>query len=119
MVVLGATVTLAAAEPPEQMQYLIVFSGGGLSVVFFIPLGLALYWPRMNRTGMLASMFLGLGAYLGLYGTGFLVYRTDRAYMLLGLDPIIWGYLVGLIAGILGSLATKPPPAELTRKFFG
>ena len=119
MFLLGATVTLAAANPPNFMQYLIVFAGGGLSVVFFIPLGLALYWPRMNRQGMLASMFVGLGAYLSLYGVGFLIYGQDRAYMLLGLDPIIWGYLAGLLAGILGSLATNPPPAELTRRFFG
>ncbi|HJT36517.1 MAG TPA: hypothetical protein VJ783_31125 [Pirellulales bacterium] len=41
-----------------------------------------------------------------------------RPYYLLGLDPVIWGRTASLIAGVLVSLATAPPPAAVLSRLF-
>ena len=41
-----------------------------------------------------------------------------RPYYLLGVDPVLWGLGASAIAGVVGSLCTSPPPAELVAKFF-
>lgn len=117
-IIVGTLVTLAAVNPPKFMQYLIIFTGGGLSVTFLMPMALALYWPRANKSGMLAAMLGGFSVYLSLYLTGYVVYRAAQPVMLLSLDPLIWGFAASLVAGVLVSLATAPPPEHLVRKFF-
>jgi SSS family solute:Na+ symporter/sodium/pantothenate symporter len=41
-----------------------------------------------------------------------------RPYFLLGLEPIVWGLLSSLVAGIAVSLMTRPPAPELVSRLF-
>jgi Na+/proline symporter len=87
------------------------------------------YWRRATAAGTIASMLGGFGTMMSLYGHGF--YRAlggydrmigtatkFRPYYLLDFDPLVWGLLVSLIAGIVVSLLTKPPAPELVSKLF-
>jgi SSS family solute:Na+ symporter/sodium/pantothenate symporter len=114
----GVVVMLGAVNPPLFLQYLIVFTSGGLSVSFLMPMALAMYWRRANRWGMLAAMLGGLAAYLSLYLAGFWIHGTSQPLNLLSLDPLIWGFAASLLCGVGVSLATPPPPDELVRRFF-
>ncbi len=118
-VAIGFVAVLGAVNPPRFLQYLIVFTGGGLSVSFLTPVALALYWPRFNRAGALAAMVGGLAAYLGLYLAGFALYQSTIPVRPLGFDPLIWGFVASLVSGYLGAKATEAPPRRLVRKFFG
>jgi Na+/proline symporter len=70
--VVGILVLLGAMNPPRYLQYLIVFTGSGQGCAFLIPMGMALYWRRATRQGMLAGMLGGFGALFGLYVLGWL-----------------------------------------------
>lgn len=114
----GIVVTIAALNPPELMQKVIVFTGGALSVTFLIPVALALYWPRFNLPGVIASIAVGLLVYLVLQ---YLVSYSENKHTWQAafvLHPLIWGYAASLLGGILVSLFTPRPPDELVRKFF-
>ncbi|MFQ5741283.1 MAG: hypothetical protein ACE5JX_19980 [Acidobacteriota bacterium] len=115
---IGVVATLGALHPPRFLQYLIVFTGGGLAVAFLAPVSLALYWPRFNKVGALASMIGGFATYLSFYLAGFLLYGRSVPFRLLGLDPLIWGFATSLLLAGLGTLATPPPPRHLVRKYF-
>jgi Na+/pantothenate symporter len=115
---IGVVVTLGAMNPPQFLQYLIVFTGGGLSVSFLMPVTLMIYWPRANVQGVAAAMLGGLGSYLSLYVAGFLLYESSQPYRLLSLDPLIWGFSASLVCGLAVSLASPPPSETLVRRFF-
>ena len=117
-VIVGLVAMVGALDPPQFLQYLIVFAGGALAVAFLVPVGLALYWPRFNTAGAMASMIGGTASYLMLYFIGFVVTGQRKAYYLAGFDPFMWGLAVSVLAGVLWTLLTPPPPEELRRKFF-
>lgn len=118
MIVIGLVVTAGAVNPPRFMQYLIVFTGGGLGVAFLVPVALALYWPRTTAAGAIAAMISGFMVYLGLYVAGYIVHGSPRPLNVLELDPLIWGFLASLIGGIAGSLLSQPPPQHLVNTYF-
>jgi Na+/pantothenate symporter len=115
---IGAAATLAALNPPEFLQTLIVFATGGLAVGFLIPVALTIYWPRMNATGVISGMLGGCGILLILYLVGYKITGKFGPYPLLGLDSFIWGFLGSAILAVGGALATKPPAESLVRKYF-
>ena len=100
----GLAVTLAALYPPRFMQYIIVFAGGALSILFLVPLGLGLYWPSFKKRGALWSMIGGFGVYLGLYLVGFAVNDTLAPLRPLGLDPLIPGIVAGFFFAWFGQM---------------
>ncbi len=118
MILIGIVVTAGAANPPRFMQYLIVFTGGGLSVSFLIPMAMALYWPRSTAKGATAAMISGFLVYLSLYVAGYIINHSPQPLNLLQLDPLIWGFVASIVAGILGSWVDGPPSEELVAKFF-
>jgi SSS family transporter len=138
----GIVVSIGALRPPGFLQYVIVFTGAGQGCSFLAPMVLSLYWRRATRQGMMASMFGGFVAVVGLYVAGWLdaagyhPYATPEppawaqscgwgserldAFAPLyvgGVDPLVWGLLVSFTLGILVSLLTKPDE-ELVRKYF-
>jgi Na+/pantothenate symporter len=115
---IGMASMLGAANPPDFLQYLIVFAGGGLASTFLVPIALAIYWPRMNAAGMSAAMLAGLAAYLAFYLIGYLQTGTNVPYRLASLDPLMWGLAASLAAGGLVSRATRPLPARLVDFYF-
>ncbi len=117
--VIGVVATLAAVNPPEFLQTLIVFATGGLAVSFLIPVALAIYWPRMNAGGVIGGMIGGCGILLALYLYGFLKSGKFGPYDLLDFHPFIWSFIGSAIGAILGAKNSPPPDQALVKKFFG
>ena len=118
-VFIGVLATLGALYPPQFLQYIIVFTGGGLAVAFLAPVALGLYWPRFNRTGGLASMATGFGIYLLLYIAGFVAHEGTSPLRPLGLDPLIWGISASLVAAWVGTQYGPTNSKATLRVFFG
>ena len=116
---IGVIATLGALYPPQFLQYVIVFTGGGLAVAFLAPVALGLYWPRFNKMGAIAAMSGGFGTYLGLYIMGFVAYSSTTPVRPLGLDPLIWGFAASVLAAWLGTRLGQPNPVSLVQQFFG
>ncbi len=117
-VLVGVLATLGAIRPPQFLQYIIVFSGGALACAFLGPVALGLYWPRFTRQGAIASMLGGFLVYMGLYLAGFILYGGTSPVRLLGLDPLIWGFLASLLAAMIVTYLTPPPPEQIVARFF-
>ncbi|MEZ4703399.1 MAG: hypothetical protein R2834_23920 [Rhodothermales bacterium] len=117
--IVGGLATVGALYPPQFLQYVIVFSGGGLSAAFLAPMALGLYWPRFNKAGALAAMLGGFGAYLAMYVVGFVATGTTQPWRPAGLDPLIWGFAASLIGALVATMATPPPPRQVVQTFFG
>ena len=117
-VAIGVVATIGAAYPPQFLQYVIVFSGGALASAFLGVVALGLYWPRLTAAGAIASMMGGFGMYLALYIVGIIQFDAARPYLLLGMDPLIWGVLMSLGAAYLVSQWGPPPKEALVQQFF-
>jgi SSS family solute:Na+ symporter/sodium/pantothenate symporter len=132
----GVVAFLAALNPPEFIQYVIVFTGSGLGCSFLIPMFVSLYWRRATRQGVLAGMLAGFGAVFSLYVLGWIdstgwfgdvlarlpgggVPRPSRFLPLYvgGVDPLVWGLLASLGLSVGVSLATRAD-AELVKRYF-
>lgn len=119
----GLAVTIAALHPPPFLQYIIVLSTAGLGCAFLIPMALTIYWRRATRQGVLAAMVGGFLTLVALYAVGWLNLvpqpRRDplAPYVLLGLDPLVWGLLVSAVLGVGVSLATRPDETQLKKYF--
>ncbi|MDE2957871.1 MAG: hypothetical protein OXU68_12835 [Bacteroidota bacterium] len=118
-ILVGLVATLGALYPPQFLQYVVVFTGGGLAVAFLGPVALGLYWPQFSKAGAMASMCGGFAVYLGLYAAGFLAYGSTAPIRPFGLDPLIWGFVASLVAAWMGTHWGSPNPESLIRKFFG
>ena len=117
-IAIGVIATIGAAYPPQFLQYVIVFSGGALASAFLGVVFLGLYWPRCTKQGGLASMLGGIGVYLGLYVMGIVQTGTARPFLLLGLDPLIWGVLSSLLCAYAVSVFTPAPEQHIIKRFF-
>jgi len=132
MIAIGAIAILANIKPVAYLQAIVVFSGTGAAATFCVPALMLAYWRRANVPGMLASMFAGAGTMVVLYGLGFLEafglavlplqnigpVTRFHPYYLLEIDPLLWGLLASLLAGVGVSLATDPPDEALVSKLF-
>jgi len=118
-VAIGVIVMFAAVNSPKFLQILIVFTGGGLSSAFLIPIFYAMYWPRFNNTAAIASMLAGFFSYLSLYAAGVYIHQAAKPYLLLSQDPFLWGLVVSAAVGYFVCKATPPAPLGIQKKFFG
>lgn len=117
-VLIGVVVTVGALNPPKFLQDLIVFTTGGMACCYLAPMVLALYWKRATAVGVAASIVGGFLTLLGLYGLSWVWTGSPTSFNLLGIFPIGWGLIVSFVAGIVGSLASPPPAADLVRFYF-
>ncbi|MCA9269064.1 MAG: hypothetical protein KDA41_11365, partial [Planctomycetales bacterium] len=117
---IGTAATLAAANPPQYLQDIIIFTGSGLSTSFLTPVALALYWPRFNKQGAIASMGMGFVCYTSLYVAGYVASGCTamRPYEPLDFHPFVVGAAASLVSAVVVTLATVPPPERLVAKFF-
>ena len=115
---IGIVATVGALYPPQFLQYIIVFTGGGLAVAFLGPVALGLYWPRFNAAGAFACMVGGFAAYVGLYVAGYVVNGGAIPLRPLGLDPLIWGFLCSLLCALAGTYTAPPSPKHILRIHF-
>ncbi|MFT5527949.1 MAG: Na+/pantothenate symporter, partial [Pirellulaceae bacterium] len=114
----GAGAMIAAVNPPRFLQDIIIFTGSGLSTSFLIPVGLSLYWPRMNKQGAIAGMIGGFVVYMALFGIGFLTKGKMEAVMPMYFHPFLIGALASLLITIVATLMTPPPPEHIVLKYF-
>ena len=103
---------LFALQPPQFLQYIVIFASTGLAATFFFPTILAIYWPRMNKAGCLAGIFGGFLSFLAQYMT-----VGTRSFG--GFDPFIWSMLAALICTVVVTRMTPPGPESLREKYFG
>ncbi|MEQ8787759.1 MAG: hypothetical protein RIC55_15755 [Pirellulaceae bacterium] len=117
-VAVGFGAMLAAVNPPEFLQDIIVFTGSGLSTSFLAPVFLLLYWPRFNKYGAICGMLGGFATHIGLYAAGFVIHGRMAAYEPFNFHPFLVGAAASMLIGIVVAYLTPPPPEHLVRKFF-
>jgi len=117
-VLVGLAAVLGALYPPRYLQDIIVYTGSGLASCFLVPMALGVYWPRVTTAGATAGMLGGFLSHFSLYGAGFIVYGRFQAVRIANFDPLIPGMVVSLLAAVVVTLITAPPPERLVRKFF-
>lgn len=76
----GLVVMIGALNPPQFLQYVIVFTGSGQGCSFLIPMALALYWRRATRAGVFAAMLGGGLTVFGLYVLGWIDSARQTAH---------------------------------------
>ena len=127
MITVGLIAVVANIEPVDYLQVIVVFSGTGAAATFCVAALMLAFWRRATVAGMLAAMITGGGTVISLYLLGIRGYGAEtligpiakfRPYFLLGLEPLLWGLAVSLVAGIMVSLFTSPPDAALVSKLF-
>ncbi len=116
--VAGVAAMIAAINPPQFLQDIIVFTGAGLATSFLVPVALALYWQRFNHQGAIAGMLSGFCVNIGLYAIGTAMTGKMSAYQPFNLHPFLIGLVISLIFSVAVCLMTRPPSQDLVRKFF-
>ena len=117
-VLVGVAALLGALNPPQYLQDIIVYTASGLASCFLVPIGLGLYWWRLNAAGAAAGMAAGFLSHLALYVAGFIVHGRFQAVRIAHLDPLIPGLVISLVFAVGVTLLTKPPAERLVRRFF-
>jgi SSS family solute:Na+ symporter/sodium/pantothenate symporter len=125
MLVLGLVAFLANVRPAAFLQALVVFSSTGQAASFVVPAIMAAFWRRATAAGVIAAMLMGSGTVLLLYIAGWVgpdpmigPQTKIRPHFLFGFDPVVWGLFASTAAGIVVSLATRPPSADFVSQFF-
>ncbi len=128
----GLAAAIAATNPPEYLQLLIVFTGASMASAFLVPALLGCFWRRATASGALSAMIAGSAVMVGLYGAGIIlgIRGIDQGigpppkppaygpYYLLGIDPVVWGLSSSLLVGIVVSWLSPPPDPERVALLF-
>ena len=115
-VVVGVFVTVLALKPPDFLQRIIVFTGGGFAATFLCPIFFGIYWKGMTRQGALASMIGGFTVIVALFAPPFFGYPSKID--LFGFHPILVALLSSLMLAVVVSKLTGPSPEHLVEKYF-
>jgi Na+/proline symporter len=99
---LGAAILMRSNLVKAILDYFNILSLVGISTA------MGILWRRMNTTGMFSSTILASGTFLVSR------YVLDCSRDVTISVPIV----VGVLAGVIGSLVTKPPSRETIEKFF-
>jgi Na+/proline symporter len=125
MIVVGLVAVVANLRPVAFLQAIVVFCGSSGAATFVVPAVMAAFWRRATAAGVLAAMLSGAGTSLALLLIGTRAAdpmigpaTSFRSYYLLDMEPVVWGLLVSLIAGVTVSLATRPPSEKLVSRLF-
>ena len=129
MIVLGLIAVAASIRPVDYLQTLIVFSAASCGATFFVPAWMLAYWPRATAAGAGAAMLAGAGTILGLLVTGLVLAHNGwhqeidhqtafASYYPAGFHPMIFALAASLVAGVVVSLVTKPPPRAVVARLF-
>jgi len=129
MIALGIVAVLANVWPVEYLQTLIVFSAAACGATFFVPAWMLAYWPKATAAGTAAAMLTGAGTILVLLVTGIWLKShgwqqlidqraTFSSYYPGGFHPLLFALAASLIAGVVVSRVTKPPPRSVVGRLF-
>jgi SSS family solute:Na+ symporter/sodium/pantothenate symporter len=115
---IGVAAVIAVLNPPKHLQDLIVFGTTCAASSLLIPALMACYWRRATAAGTIAAMLGGSVTIWALYLIGRIEHGRFSKHDPWGFDPIIFGLAVSALSGIIVSLLTRPPRAELIRQLF-
>jgi SSS family solute:Na+ symporter/sodium/pantothenate symporter len=131
MLLIGVIAMAGAMRPPEFLQAIIVFTGGGAAAAFLFPSIMAAFWRRATSRGAVASMLAGALTVLGLYIPGWIRFLSDPTWdpgigekgsfypiYLGGQAPFVWGVVASVAAGVVVSLMDRPPKPDQVERFF-
>lgn len=127
MTCVGLVALAANIRPVDYLQAIVVFSGSCAAATFLVPLLMAAYWRRATAAGALAAMLAGSATMICLFAISWIrdidpmigQATKFRPYFLFGFEPIIWGLLFSLIAGVGVSLLSSPPDSAVIGRLFG
>jgi len=105
------SITLALFQP-KLIQWIILFSVGGMEAITFGPILLGLFWQRGNKWGTMAAIVWGMST----YALGNTVLPQIN---LGGMHPSFTPVVTSVLVYIAVSLATAPPSDEVVRIFWG
>jgi sodium/proline symporter len=100
--VIGAGAIVFALGQPRVIFWFVLFAWSGLACAFAPPVLCSLFWKRTTREGAIAGMIAGFATAM-IWAVWLKPYTLD-------LYEMIPGFAAGLLATILVSLFTTPPP---------
>jgi sodium/pantothenate symporter len=106
---------------PKFLQAIVVFTGGAAACAYLFPAIMASFWKRSTGRGALASMLGGVLTVLGLYAIGWITIPNNATWepvYPVGIAPFVWGLLVSVVCGVVGSLTDAPPTGEVVEQLF-
>ena len=103
-----------ALQPPQFLQYIVVFAGAGLAATFLFPTVLGVYWPRMNKAGCLAGLLGGFLSFLFQYAA--YIWRGQKSFG--EFEPFVWSLLVSVVSIVAVTLVTPAGPERLRQRYF-
>ncbi|HPR41029.1 MAG TPA: sodium:solute symporter family protein [Candidatus Methanofastidiosa archaeon] len=107
-----AVITIVLAiNPPSLLAWLIWMTIGITLSVFVVPLVAGLYWKRATREGAMAAMISG---FVSAVVFGYIYKYVE----VLPMHFSMYSFIVSVVAMIVVSLVTKPPPAEVIERTF-
>ncbi len=113
--IIGAVAFLLAITQPPALEFIIIFAIGGLISSLLWPLILGLFWKRGNKYGAIAGMIVGFMVFA--LGKSKLVPQIVTAFG--GADPVVAGMISSLIAYLIVTAVTPPPPLRIIQIFWG
>lgn len=109
--VVGGIVLLLALNPPNYLEYLVIYAIGGLEVVLFVPFIGGLYTKRGNGLGAIFAMVGGIAWYV--------LSNQWFPALALGMFPIATSSAVAVIGYATGVVIGRPPRRAVLVKFWG
>jgi sodium/pantothenate symporter len=110
-VLIGVIVVYLALNPPNYLEYLVIYAIGGLEVVLFVPMIGGLYSKRGNALGVVLAMVSGAAWYV--------LANQWFPSMALGMFPIASASVLAFLGYVIGSAIGAPPRREVLVKFWG
>ncbi len=107
--IIGAICLLIAVQPPDIIVWINLFALGGLEAIYFWPIILGLYWRKANTTGCFWSVVLGVSTF---------VFFNRVKIMPYNIHEIVPGLIIGGLAFVIGSLASKQELDKKTLEVF-
>jgi sodium/pantothenate symporter len=108
---LALSIALALFRPPL-IQWIILFSIGGLEAATFAPLLLGMFWKRGTTIGAIASVVWGMI----IYALGNTVFPQLGVW---GAHPSLVSVLSALVVYVIVSLLTPRPSENVVWTFWG
>jgi sodium/pantothenate symporter len=108
---IGLIVLIGALQPPDFLQYLILFAIGGLEAGLFVPLMVGLYWKRGNALGAMLSLVGGMGY--------FLLASNFFDVLAFGMMPVAPAAAFALALYVAAGYVGPPPSRRVLVKFWG
>jgi len=118
MILFGVIGVAANIRPVGFLQTLIIFSTTSTASAFVTPAIMLAFWRRATAAGTISAMVIGAGTNVGFSIARLSLDGPTYDRWSFGLEPIVWGLAASATTGVVVSLLTSPPRAELVSSLF-